>query len=304
MFSDNPERKDELRMRNMFLYSIFKTSPLVFQNNIYNNGMYNDPDANAGFDATTQYITDNETAKGMNSYFMDNYTVLEKLPEMTQLVDGNEDTFLFLQNSTTHEVTLLQEPYYVPTAMVDNSEYDEQNSDRFVIDGREMNYDTEEQAKHYQTNMAMWIIMGEWMDYLRENGVYDNTRIIIVADHGRDTLQFDDMYYDDLGIDIGYVNPLLIVKDFDSEGFTVDDTFMTIADVPTLATEGVIADPVNPFTGNAITNDEKFTHPQEITFSHEYDILVNNGYKFIPGDWYSVHDDIFEEDNWEYLGNY
>ena len=304
MFSDNPERKDELRMRNMFLYSIFKTSPLVFQNNIYNNGMYNDPDANAGFDATTQYITDNETAKGMNSYFMDNYTVLENLPEMTQLVDGNEDTFLFLQNSTTHEVTLLQEPYYVPTAMVDNSEYDEQNSDRFVIDGREMNYDTEEQAKHYQTNMAMWIIMGEWMDYLRENGVYDNTRIIIVADHGRDTLQFDDMYYDDLGIDIGYVNPLLIVKDFDSEGFTVDDTFMTIADVPTLATEGVIADPVNPFTGNAITNDEKFTHPQEITFSHEYDILVNNGYKFIPGDWYSVHDDIFEEDNWEYLGNY
>ena len=305
MFSENTERDDELRNRNLFLYSLFKTAPLVFQPNIYNSGMYNDPDANDGFDTLNQYIDDMHTAKGTDPYFMDNYTVLQNLPEMTEITDGDEDTFLFLQNATTHDVALLQEPGYVPAVQVDNEEFDENNMDRFTIDGRSMNYETTEQAKHYQSNMAMWIVMGEWFDYLRENDVYDNTRIIIVGDHGRDTMQFDDMYYDELGIDIGYVNPLLLVKDFDSEGFTTDDTFMTIADVPTIAvSSGVIEDPVNPFTGNPITDEDKYTHPQEITFSHEYDILVNNGTTFLPGSWYSVHDDIFDEENWEDLGYY
>jgi arylsulfatase A-like enzyme len=38
---------------------------------------------------------------------------------------------------------------------------------------------------HYHSNMATMLRVGEWMDYLKEQGVYDNTRIIIVADHGR-----------------------------------------------------------------------------------------------------------------------
>lgn len=32
--------------------------------------------------------------------------------------------------------------------------------------------------------MAAMLRLGEWFDYLREEGVYDNTRIILVSDHG------------------------------------------------------------------------------------------------------------------------
>ena len=45
-----------------------------------------------------------------------------------------------------------------------------------------MNMTTNEQVTHYQVNMAAFLKLGEWFDYLRENGVYDNTRIIIVSD--------------------------------------------------------------------------------------------------------------------------
>ena len=41
------------------------------------------------------------------------------------------------------------------------------------------------QLAHYQINMAAMLQLANWFDYMRENGVYDNTRIILVADHGR-----------------------------------------------------------------------------------------------------------------------
>ena len=34
--------------------------------------------------------------------------------------------------------------------------------------------------------MAMLLAVGRYCDFLRENGVYDNTRIIVVSDHGSD----------------------------------------------------------------------------------------------------------------------
>lgn len=36
------------------------------------------------------------------------------------------------------------------------------------------------------------------------------------------------------GVDLMSFNPLLLVKDFDSQEFRVDDTFMTNADTPPL----------------------------------------------------------------------
>ena len=57
--------------------------------------------------------------------------------------------------------------------------------------------------------------------------------------------------------DVMSFKPLLLVKDFGSTELTVDDTFMTTADTPTLAFSGLIENPVNPFTGNPIHSDYK-----------------------------------------------
>ncbi len=47
------------------------------------------------------------------------------------------------------------------------------------------------QIKHYQSNMASLTALGEWFDFLKENNCWDNTRIVIVSDHGTDIKDLD-----------------------------------------------------------------------------------------------------------------
>ena len=92
--------------------------------------------------------------------------------------------------------------------------------------------------------------------------------------------------------------PLLMVKEIGATEFTVSDEFMTNADVATLATNGLINDPVNPFTGKAINSDEKYAHDQFICISRDWDVSTNNGNKFNGAYWATVKDDIWDPDNW------
>ena len=106
----------------------------------------------------------------------------------------------------------------------------------------------------------------------------------------------------DNGDDISYYYPLLMVKDFGSDGFVTSDEFMTNGDVPVLAMEGIIDEPCNPFTGTKIDSSAKKESVQYIIGSHEYDINVNNGTTFLPSIWYSVHDDMRKKENWKVVG--
>ena len=78
--------------------------------------------------------------------------------------------------------------------------------------------------------------------------------------------------------------------------------FMTNADVPTFVLKDLVDNPVNPFTGKKIDDSEKHAHPQLITSSHKYiasDHIGKTTFDTSDGHWYSVHDDIFKEENWE-----
>ena len=59
---------------------------------------------------------------------------------------------------------------------------------------------------------------------------------------------------------------LLLVKDFGSSELTTDTTFMTNADTPLLALDGIIDNPVNPFTGKKLTSDIKNNSEHLIAF--------------------------------------
>lgn len=321
MFNENSvlqyERTEEIRLRNFFFYGVLKASPVCIQRIIYNDGKYNEAEAYSkaeGKITTEQYIEKNSLSKasGLSRTFMDEYSVLTALPEVTDVTD-DEGCLLVLQNQTTHSPMLLQQPDYVPEEKVDNSAYEQtymSDSDYYVVDGRRMGMGDTLKIMHYQINMAALLRLGEWFDYLREEGVYDNTRIIICSDHGYPLKQFGDLvFYDDAGLkeslDIEGVNPLLLVKDFDSTGFTASDEFMTLADIPAMAMSGVIENPINPFTGNPVNNDEKTAHEQKVIFSTNSSIDDNNGTAFKKDEygWFSVKDNIFDENNWKYLGN-
>ena len=102
------------------------------------------------------------------------------------------------------------------------------------------------------------------------------------------------------GHDLGCYLPLLLVKDFDSHGFTVDEQFMTNADVPTLALAGVVENPVNPFTGNPINSEAKTAREQYILAGTDFRTGEQDSYTFLPGEWFSVSDNIYERDNWKF----
>ena len=154
------------------------------------------------------------------------------------------------------------------------------------------------QLIHYHANMAAMLQLAKWFDYLRENNVYENTRIIIVSDHGCSLAQMDELILDD-GYDIEGNYALLMVKDFGNGEFETSEKFMTCGDVPALATEDIIESPKNPFTGKVLGYGDKLMHEQYIIESDEYDISKNNGNQFLPARWYTVQDDMRRAENWK-----
>ena len=288
-------------LRNFFCFSLMKASQLELQLLMYNGGQYYK--AGEAIGSVTQLRRGISVASCMRQTFLDSFSVLERMNDMTDILADDSDNYLFFYNDSPHEIMLMQEPEYVPSPRVNNKEYDRTHQDRFTVNGHTIHMEEDDQMMHYQTNMAVLLKVGEWLDYLRKEGVYDNTRIIIVSDHGFHLYEDDNLIFELEGnkIDADNYYPLMMVKDFNATGFTVSDTFMTNADVPAISAEGIIEDPVNPFTGNPINSDEKTAHDQFITLSKDYDVGSNNGKAFSSSWWASVHDNIHDRNNWEFL---
>ncbi len=268
--------------KNFFAYSIMKSFPLALRNIVYMNGNY--------FGASS--LSPNEAV------FLESYSVLNELENMTEITDGKEGSLLVLENDAPHSATFLRTPDYVPGTALETTIKIPQPTR--TSEDLTMCFEDSLQVQNYQVNMASLLEIGKWLDYLKEEGVYDNTRIIIVADHGYGLYQFDELWMSQ-GRDVMFCNPLLMVKDFNAAGdVKTDKSFMTNADVPTLAVEGLINNAKNPFTGNVISSDIKNKEDQIMTTSDEFYISSNNGNVFntSDGQWWGVHDNIYDENNW------
>jgi hypothetical protein len=187
--------------------------------------------------------------------------------------------------------------------VVDNTAYDENIEEQYVVDGIHMHMDTIDQVAHYQSNMAGMLLLAKWLDFLKEHGVYDNTKIIIVSDHGRDLYQFDELILEDREDALQFAC-VLMVKDFGATGYTQSEEFMTNGDVPTIAFEGLIENPVNPFTGKEINSDAKTEEAPEVLLSRAYNIHRNNGKQYQAGKWYAVNGQLYDKTQWDYLGRH
>ena len=286
--------------RNFFCYGLMKTVPIGVQKTLYDYGRYNQADGETESYDVKQVQTGLYTAIGLRDSFMDAYNTLCALPEMTDIADDDRDTFLSMVSYAIHEPMMLQEPDYVPAMEVDNTEYERANQDRYTVNGETLRMGNYVQYMYYQSSMATMLKLGEWFDYMREQGVYDNTRIILVADHGQGDLFEEDEHR--LGeSDIDCFRVLLMVKDFDSRGFATSEEFMTNGDVPTLAMKDIIDNPINPFTGKRIDSSEKTRHDQYVSTVKESDIEESHGNTFLPSKWYAVHDDMRDVNNWKLL---
>jgi YidC/Oxa1 family membrane protein insertase len=270
-FSDL-QLKSKILKRNFLLFSVFKTSPLLLREAVYNNGEW--------------WSTDNAAVD--LSLLINNYAVLDFLPELTGTQALKQNTFTIFSNELPHEPAFLQAPDYVPSLNITN-----RGTSKYADN------------MYYHVNAASLKLLGVWFEHLKQTGVYDNTRIIISSDHGANINTGIFTESEKLGFNREYFNPILMFKDFNSDFPLITDfTFMTNADVPTLAFTGIIENPVNPFTGNPV-NDSIKQNPQHITTSSKWMPNEHNTNTFrIGGDeWYTVHSDIFKADNWERAEN-
>ena len=289
--------------RNLFCYSLFKGAPVLIQTYLYDGGSYNNTEV-PDWSTAPQIRRGLSVSYGHNKEFEAEYWAVNSLDKMTKIDEGSSNNYLFFNSRVTHEESLLKEPEYAPADYVDNTKFDQTHQKRFVNKGKMMLMLDGLDYQHYQVNMAGLMAVAKWLDYLKANGCYDNTRIIIVSDHAFGLANFADLmeYGSAAPIDGEWFTPLLMVKDFGSHGELVQsEEFMTNADTAFLAADGVIKDPVNPFTGKKITTDAK-QGEQKIFYSGEWSVDKNNGNTFKPGNWYTVKDNIWKKENWKYIG--
>ncbi len=261
-----PDAQSGLTGRNLIRYAVMRALPLCLRKAAYNGGSY--------------WAAGGGCSR--NDTFLDSYSVLDFLPRLTDGSCGT-DTFTILDNDTTHDPVLCQAPDYVPAENVTD-----RGNTPFASN------------EHYHANAAAIHRIAAWLSSLKARGLYDNTRIIIVSDHGRGirTGRFEKERR--LPFRREFCNPLLLVKDFGADGdLKTDLSFMTNADVPSLAAGGVIENPVNPFTKKPLAeagNKNRVT----ITASRSWlpAQQSKNTFASAPCEWYTVHTDIFDEDNW------
>ena len=282
------ETYKKARYRNFVFYSLYRSMPAMLQDEVYDKGGY------CAADREDHFIGEQAFRYG--------YTALKNLPILTEVREDG-DYFIDLCNQTTHGGALLSLPDYDVEKVPDYTGIDIA-ADK-TAEGKTMHFDRglnmEFSVGQYHSNMATYMILAKWLDDLKEWGVYDNTRIIFVSDHGFWLENFDYMTLE-IGPDLEAINALLMVKDFNSrEPLRTDDTFMCNADTPSLAMEGMIEDPVNPFTGNPINMDGKkdglnilWTGGSRYQAEPRYEIAKKR-------QWFHVKDNIFDINNWEKL---
>jgi YidC/Oxa1 family membrane protein insertase len=275
----NPEAQirsvSEILKMNLIRFSFFKAAPLVFRTFIFDRGKWLQ---------ASELINDiYENTGELTLSVINEYSSLDFLPRITA-VDGAKNSFTFLTSQLTHEPAFYQAPDYTPRRDVTN-----RGDGPFAGE------------PHYHAGMAAFLLLGKWFNYMKENQVYDNTRIIIVSDHGWDLKSdFPGNITLPNGEGLQTYNALLMMKDFNSTGdVEKDSSFMTNADVPLLAVKDLLLNPVNPFTNKRLVPEK--TSGVTITTSGKLHPTDHRKYTFRidDGAWLRVHDDIFNPDNWE-----
>ena len=255
--------KSRLIKRNFIWFSFFKISPVIARETIYKRNWWS---------SLNLQDTDN---------FLDSYTGLAFLNELTD-TDSQKDTFTLIHNLLPHEPMYLDAPEYTlpkdsASAKISTSAYGG------MID--------------FYPAAASIHLVAKWLQHLKDEGVYDNTRIIIASDHG--LLINTGVFKDNSVCQVEGCNPLLLFKDFNESGsLKTDDSFMTQCDVPYLATKDMNA--IHPYTKKLIDQSGK-QGDQHLFMNHNNKLEKHTKYAYSAkeSEWYTVHDDIFNSENWK-----
>lgn len=236
------------------------------------------------------YRKDSDLSNG----FVNNFSTLFFLDLLTDFT-SDKNTYTFIGNDVTHNPTKLNAPDYLyqDSSCNDCGKY---------IPSDETS--AENDLTHYHVNAASIKIIASWLEYLKSNDCYDNTRIIIVADHGRGIPVNSDRFKDFKDSSVpASMNPLFMVKDFNSRGkIKTDNSFMTNADTLFEAKKDLPVSEYNPFTKQYLVPQKK--NGVHIYYGKNWNCTEQKTWKKFELDetnCWIIKDDISKPENWKPL---
>ena len=213
------------------------------------------------------------------------YSLLLNTKNLISLED-NGDYYNILHNMITHG------------PMFFDSNYLPKKNTEINLDTNDYNiYKDRNSIMHLYSNGASIECILSFIEFLKNNNIYDNTKIIIVSDHVHYFLNTS-FIITNKSLDVAVpFNALLVYKDFNARGeLKIDTNFMTIADTPYLVTKH-IPNIKNPFNNKLITNDYKTNGAYILMPVNDLSKQFSNRYNFNV--YYHVKDNIFDINNWK-----
>ncbi|MBR6199853.1 MAG: membrane protein insertase YidC [Spirochaetales bacterium] len=238
--------------------------------------------------------------KQKRTIFINNLSHMMLLRNYTDF-SSEKNTFTMIRSNITHEYASLNVPNYDTVSETEDVDYH----------GYIPAFKSSKKATNqgYQVNVAALLQVAKWLDYLKVNNVYDNTRIIIVADHGRNLSEKGKIFPKFGGdkpssLPASY-NCLFMFKDFNNSGkLKTDDTFMTNADTLFLAKKDLNISDINPFTGKKLV-EEKDGGVVVQEDHNSWNASEQKNYKTFKeteNSWH-VKGDIYDPKNWTKIEN-
>ncbi|MCK5807436.1 YidC/Oxa1 family membrane protein insertase [bacterium] len=311
MKEHNQVLSDALIPKKLVMFGLFRASPLSWRFHIYDNGRWllaEQKIKTAKKVKKTKQKKKKKKDPNFVSFEERNHTkklssikywsVLDYLPRISAASEDAGPQFYYMTNDFPHE------PY------ITNSKFELQPEGKITYPRPVYNEFKKSMSaiKHLYTDVATLKKIAEWLQWMKDNGVYDNTRIIFVSDHGR--ALHDPAFGKRQHIPRSkrrvrgsLFHNLLLVKDFNAHGplQEEDKTLMGNGDVPAIALEGII-DGINPFTGTPLTiRKNKFPFfvydvPWRLEKQEKYRYKINETFKIMK-------EPIFNIKNWKKVKN-
>ncbi len=215
----------------------------------------------------------------------------------TYSMEDISGTFTFIHNSVTHQ------PYALDKhCRLQNKEFPD-----------------EDVKNNYTGNSAYFSFrcsiesLTQWFTWLQEHNVYDNTKIIIVSDHGgnfySDYMNSNNISSELLGIDYPHVftrvHALLLVKDFNqNNAFSIDTRLMSNVDTAAMMYHSIerYVPPSDAHAFDKIDYAKQLVPDRTVPIYHtefyNWVDLIKEKKQFKIKNKYTVSDTIFELKNW------